>query len=310
MKSVSPRKAFQTMLREPGIIVQPAIATPFAARLAEMAGIKALALGGFAMGASTALTEPLLSLDEVAEITRQITEITDLPLMVDAGAGWGEAIHVQRTVRRLEQAGATSIHIEDQFYPKRASYHKGIEEIIPAEEMVEKVYAAVEARTDPEFVLVVRTDAMRSHGYDEAIRRAKLYLDAGADMIKCFPRNDEEAQRVPKDLPGVPLVYVTSPGNRRGWAVLTAPQAEAYGYKVIYDSIATTIATALGLRHYFESVVRDGSNGFEGDTTAIRDYFEKAMGLDRLYEIELKISERILRQQGKSHADQKADAVR
>ncbi len=118
MKRVSPRKAFRQMLRDPGIIVQPAIATPFAAKLAEAAGIKALALGGFAMGASTALTEPLLSLDEVANITRQITEVTDLPIMVDAGAGWGEAIHVQRTVRRLEQAGAASIHIEDQFLPE------------------------------------------------------------------------------------------------------------------------------------------------------------------------------------------------
>ncbi len=86
--------------------------------------------------------------------------------------------------------------------------------------------------------------------------RARLYLDAGADMIKMFPRNAEEAKRVPQDLPGVPLVYVTSPGNRRGWAVLTAPEAEAYGYKLIYDSIATTTATAMALKHYFESVVK------------------------------------------------------
>jgi hypothetical protein len=129
-------------------------------------------------------------------------------------------------------------------------------------------------------------------------------------MIKMFPRNDEEARRVPKDLPGVPLVYVTSPGNRRGWAVLSAPQAESYGYKVIYDSIGTTIATAMALKSYFESVVKTGSNGFQGDVTGIRDYFEKALGLERLYEIEAKTSKRILAQQGKKTADDKADAVR
>ena len=301
------RKDFQKMLGEPGILVQPAIATPLAAKLAEAAGIKCLALGGFAMGANQVITEPLLSVDEVARMTRQVTEVCNLPLMVDAGAGWGEPLHVMRTVRVLEQAGASSIHLEDQYYPKRASYHQGIEEIISAEEMVEKVHAAAEARSDPDFVLVIRTDAMRTHGYDEAIRRARLYREAGADMIKMFPRDAEEARRVPKDLPGVPLVYVSSPGNRRGWAVLSAHQLEDFGYKIVYDSVSTTNATAFALKAYFESMVSSGESGFSSaDATRIRDHFEKAMGLHRLYAQEERTSRRILQMQGKNRADDKA----
>lgn len=305
------RKDFRRMLAEPGILVQPAIATPFAAKLAEAAGVKCLALGGFAMGANQTITEPLLSVDEVARMTRQVTEVTDLPLMVDAGAGWGEPVHVMRTVRVLEQAGASSIHIEDQHYPKRASYHKGIEEIISAEEMVEKVRAAVEARIDPDFVLVVRTDAMRTHGYDEAIRRAHIFREAGADMIKMFPRNLEEAKRVPKDLPDIPLVYVTSTGNKRGWAVLSAQQAEGFGYKVLYDAISATNATAKALQQYFETLVRTGESGFDPvEVTKVREHFEKAMGLQKLYEIEATTSARILAAQGKTHGDDDAMALK
>lgn len=138
------RKKFRKMLSEPGIEIQPAVYDPLSAKLAEKCGFNLLALGGYAMGAHTAITEPLMSLEEAAQITRQVSLVSNLPLMVDAGAGWGDPLHVMHTTKVLERAGAASIHIEDQFYPKRACYHQGVEEVIPVEEMLLKIKAGLE----------------------------------------------------------------------------------------------------------------------------------------------------------------------
>ena len=205
------RKKFRRMLSEPGIEIQPAVYDPLSAKLAEKCGFNLLALGGYAMGAHTAITEPLMSLEEVAQITRQVSLVSNLPLMVDAGAGWGDPLHVMHTTKVLERAGAASIHIEDQFYPKRARYHQGVEEVIPVEEMLLKIKAALSARDDPDFAIVVRTDSMRTHGYDEGIRRIREYVKAGADVIKLFPNDEAETIRAPKKC------------LRSRWSTSTAP---------------------------------------------------------------------------------------
>lgn len=281
------RKTFRRLLAEPGILVQPAIYDPLGARIAEEAGIRCIGLGGYAMGAHLAVTEPLVSLDEAARITRQISAVSDLPIMVDAGAGWGEPIHVMHTLRTLEAAGAASLHIEDQHYPKRVSYHRGVEEIVSLEEMAGKVRACVAARTDPDFVIVARTDAMRTDGYAEGIRRARAYLEAGADAILLFPNDEAETIQAPKDLPGVPLVYVNSTGNRFGRGVFPAPQLETWGWKIVFDAISAINVTAAAMRNYLQTLARTGESGLvHEEVVEVRKQVEKTIGLEELYKLE------------------------
>lgn len=283
----SPSAVYRRLLAGPGIVVQPSLADPLSARIAESAGFKALSLGGYAMGAHRAVTEPLLSLEDVAAMMRNIRAVTRLPVMVDAGAGWGEPIHVAHTVRQLELAGASSVHIEDQVFPKRAHYHKGVEHVTSLEEFLVKLRAALDARRDPDFVICARTDSMRTHGYDEGIRRAKACYEAGVDLVKLFPNNDSETARAPQDLPGIPLVYVNSTGNDQGRGVYPVQQLQEWGWKVVYDSISVTNVTFNAVRDFLQRFAETGYPDFGGtDVIAVRKAVENTIGLNELYEIE------------------------
>lgn len=281
------RAKFRELLARPGLVPQPVVYDPLGARIAEEVGFEGLGLGGYAMGAHLASTEPLLSLEDVAAITRRITGASSLPLMVDAGAGYGEPLHVMHTVRTLEQAGAASIHIEDQIFPKRVHYHKGIEHIIGLDEMVAKVRAAVAGRRDPNFVIVARTDAMRTDDYDEGIRRAAAYAEAGAEVIMMFPNNADEARRAPQDLPGVPLVYVNSTGNRLGRGVFTIGDLEEWGWKFVNDAITTINVAARAQREFLENWKRSGEPGVDAEEMVrVRKQIEDTIGLEEYYRIE------------------------
>jgi len=256
------------------------------ARIAEQVGFECLSLGGYAMGAHLATSEPLLGLAEVARIVRDIARASRLPLIVDAGAGWGDPLHVIRTVRDLEAAGAAALHMEDQVFPKRAHYHKGIEHIIPVDEMAAKVRAAVAARRDPDFVIVARTDAMRTDGYAEGIERANAYAAAGADLVMLFPNTDEEARRAPKDV-RVPLVYVNSEGNRLGRPIFSAREAEEIGYKVLYDAITVTLVAYRAVRDVLTRLKTTGRTGLDqAEMAPLRKATEDTIGLEEYYRIE------------------------
>ena len=288
-----PTSTFKQLLDRPGLTVVPVVATGLAARIATELGFDALGLGGYAMGANLATSEPLLSLEDVAIQTRYITRASPLPLLVDAGAGWGEPVHVAHTVRVLEQAGAGGIHIEDQHFPKRVHYHKGIEHVIPAEEMEMKVKAAVAARRSESFLIAARTDAMATDNFEEGIRRAELYFAAGADIVMCFPNNETEARRVPGELPGVPLIYVNSDGNRLGRGIFSTDELEAWGWRFALDAITTTNVSARAIHEVLRALRETGRTGLDQDQArATRKYIEDVIGLDELYEVERSTVER------------------
>jgi methylisocitrate lyase len=285
--TVSPGARYRELLRGNEILVQPSLADPLAARIAEDIGIRALSLGGYAMGANRAVTEPLLSLEDVAHMMRDVRAVTELPVMVDAGAGWGEPMHVMHTIRTLERAGAAAVHIEDQIYPKRAHYHKGVEHVVPLEELILKVRAATAARIDPDFVICARTDAMRTDGYAEGIRRAKACVEAGADLVMVFPNNDDETKAAPRDLPGIPLVYVNSTGNDQGRGVYPAHVLQEWGWKVAYDSISVTNVMFGAVRDFLTHLRKTGDPGFDRETViGIRKDVERTIGLNELYALE------------------------
>lgn len=163
----------------------PGIFDPLGALLVEHLGFEAAFLGGWATGSHLGVTEPLMTMTETVDATARVTARTSLPLFVDAGAGWGEAVHVRRTVRELERAGAAVIQIEDQYFPKRMEYHAGIEDICDRAEFVHRVKTCVNARQSDDTLVMARTDATkaRNGSVDEAVWRLNAALDAGADLV-------------------------------------------------------------------------------------------------------------------------------
>lgn len=159
---------------------------PYCALLAEKAGAKALYLSGSGVAtASYGLPDlGITSLDNVLEDVRRITSVTKLPLLVDIDTGFGSAFNIARTIREMERAGAAAVHIEDQVQAKRCGHRPG-KQIVSLEEMVDRIKAAVDARTNKDFVIMARTDALANEGLEKAIERAKAYIEAGADML--FP---------------------------------------------------------------------------------------------------------------------------
>src|SRR4051794_17331394 len=291
MESMTTR--LRRLVAQPGLIVAPACFDPLTARIAASVGFECIALGGYAYGAASAISEPLLTMAEVVEAARRITAVVDVPLIVDAATGFGEPLHVIRTVREFERAGVAAIHIEDQIFPKRAHYHRDYREhTVSAEEMVDKVRFACDARRDPDFVIIARTDTMRTEGYDEGIRRARLYAEAGADMVMLFPNTSEEAARAPADCP-VPLVYVNSSGNRVSRPVYPTSELERLGYKIAYDAISTTIASFQATGALLRRLKETGLTGLDpAEAIAGRKAIEDTIGLEEHYAVEEETVER------------------
>lgn len=277
---------FREMLASPGILHAPIAHDPLTAKIAQRVGFRCLDLGGYALGASSCVPEPLLSLEELMIATRRITATVDIPLMVDGGAGFGDATYVIRTITELERSGAAAVHIEDQVYPKRVHYHKGIEHVISSEEMCEKIQYAVKARRDPDFVIAARTDAMRTHDYAEGIRRANLYVEAGADMVMVFPNTADEARRAPGEVKA-PLIYVNSEGNRLGRPILSIQDLETAGYKMVNDAISAISVIYVSVYELFSRMKQTGRSGLDpAAAIKTRKDIEDTIGLDEFYRIE------------------------
>jgi methylisocitrate lyase len=187
----SPGRRLRTAWAQEPIAI-PGVFCPLVAKMAERLDFRAVYLSGGALSASAGVPDVgLLTLTEFVDEAQRIARATTLPLLCDADTGFGEALNVERTVQLFEAAGVAGIHLEDQQLPKRCGHLSG-KALVAAEEMAAKVRAAVAARLDPDFVVIARTDARGVHGFDDAVRRAKLYLQAGADAI--FPEALENAE--------------------------------------------------------------------------------------------------------------------
>ncbi|KXF53474.1 carboxyvinyl-carboxyphosphonate phosphorylmutase [Rhodococcus sp. SC4] len=197
------------------LLVVPGAANALTARLVEEAGFEAVYVTGAGI-ANTFLGLPDIGLVTLTELTAHVAAIrnaTDLPLIVDADTGFGNAVSVRRTVRDLERAGADGIQLEDQLFPKRCG-HFGGKQLVGTEEMVQKIHAAVDARRDDDLVIVARTDARATEGFDAAIDRAAAYREAGADVTFVeAPQTVEEVHSVPQRLACPQLVNFVEGGK-------------------------------------------------------------------------------------------------
>jgi len=267
------------------ILVMPGAHDALSAKIIEMVGFKAVTLGGYAASAAS-LAKPdvsILSLTEYVNIARNIVQAVDLPVFVDGDTGHGNVTNVQRTVQVFENAGVAGLFIEDQVFPKRCGHMEG-KQIIPAEEMVAKIKAAVDARVDQDLVIMARTDAVAISGINEAIERGNRYAEAGADLIFVeAPRSREDMLRSNREIKA-PTNAIQIEGGKT--PLLTVKELEELDFNVVVYPNITVYATAWAMKGLWEGLKKNGSTKHWLDKIIPFDEFNTLIGLDKIREKE------------------------
>jgi len=249
-----------TRLAQPQIVIAPGIYDALTAHLAEQAGFSALYISGAAI-AYTRLGRAdigLVAMSEVADTIAMIRDRVKAHLVVDADTGYGNALNVGRTVRQFERAGANAIQIEDQTFPKRCG-HLDNKTLIPAEEMIGKIKAALDARQSSDTLLIARTDAVAVEGFERAVARAAAYREAGADILFVeAPKTRDELQRIPRALKGIPLIANMVEGGKT--PPLGAADLEAMGFSIVIFPGAIVRVLARAASEFYASLAAHGSS--------------------------------------------------
>ncbi|MDI6601721.1 MAG: isocitrate lyase/PEP mutase family protein [Thermoanaerobacteraceae bacterium] len=220
------------------ILVSPGAFNSISAKMVEQAGFPSVYLTGYGAAANL-LGAPdigLLSMSEMVKHLKYMNEAVNIPIIADADTGYGNALNVYRTVKEYEKAGAAAIQLEDQTWPKRCGHMEG-KEVISAEEMVGKLKAALDARDDDDTLIIARTDALAPLGFDEAIRRANLYKETGADIIFVeAPPDIEQLKRIPREV-NAPILANMIEGGKT--PVLSSKQLEEMGFAIVIYPLST-----------------------------------------------------------------------
>ena len=272
----------------PGAVAVAGGGTPLEARCAAVAGFGAFYVSGYATAAwrHGVPDVGLTAMAEIVEAVSAITAVTTVPVIVDADTGYGDVANVARTVRRLEQAGAAAVQVEDQLWPKRCGHMDG-KSVIATEDMVHKVRAAVQARQDDQTVIVARTDARGPLGLSEAIERCHRYRDAGADAIFVdAPHSVEELTAVAAAVPG-PLVANMSESGRT--PILSLDELSALGYGIVlYPTSALRLSVGV-ITAMFADLRANGSTGRWVEQMATLDDVNELLGLGTLRQLERQV---------------------
>ena len=256
-------------------LVVPGVGTPLEALSAERAGFEAIYLSGYAVAAwNHGLPDiGLLGARDTAKALAAVTRVVSVPIICDADTGYGDEASVHSTVRLLEAAGAAAIQFEDQTWPKKCG-HMSDKTVIGAEEATRKVAAAVAARTNPDTVIIARTDSLATHGIDEALRRAQMFKDVGADVLFIdAPQSMDHLKRIGSEATG-PLLVNMSEGGRT--PVLSAPELTALGFGISLFPASSLFAAAQSIENLFAELKQ------KEDT---RDWRERMYGLDELNDL-------------------------
>ena len=245
----------------------------------EQAGIPLLFLGGFGASASShGLPDlGLLGMAEMAEAARRMTSAIDIPLIVDGDTGYGELPQVIRTVREFERAGAAGMLLEDQVFPKRCGHFAG-KRVIPLDEMRLKLTAALDARRDPDFVVIARTDARAVEGLQAAIDRANVYAEIGADLIFVeAPQSVEELKQIATSIPKPQLANMLVGGTT---PILPASQLEELGFKIVVSPVESLAVTAFAVQKLAAAMLEDGRVDVLSDQMWSFNQMKRLLGLD------------------------------
>jgi 2,3-dimethylmalate lyase len=267
-------------------IVAPGAFDPLSARLVEEAGFPAVYMTGFGTSAAL-LGRPdvgLLTMTEMAGNAGRIAACVDVPVIADADTGYGNPLNVIRTVGAYEAAGVAGIHIEDQVAPKKCGHMEG-KQVIPAGEMVEKVRAAVEARAQPEFVIIARTDARAVEGLERALQRGQAYREAGADVLFIEALTSEaEAEEAAAAFPGVPLLFNWAEGGKT--PPISLDRIRELGYRIVIFPISTLLAATAAMRRILQEIARAGTPAAAMHELPTFAEFVEFIGLPQVQQLE------------------------
>jgi len=246
------------LLAQLELLVAPGAYDALSARLVAQAGFPAVYMTGFGTAASV-LGQPdvgLLTMSEMVSRAAALAAVVgDRPLIADADTGYGNPINVRRTIREYERVGVAAVHIEDQVWPKKCGHLEG-KQVIPTDEMVQKIRAAVDARQDPDFVIIARTDANAVYGLEDALRRGRAYREAGADVIFIeAPRSIVELQAIAQTFPDVPLLYNWAESGKT--PLLSLEEIHTLGFKLVIFPVSMLFAATQALLGLLE-VLKQG----------------------------------------------------
>jgi 2,3-dimethylmalate lyase len=272
-------------LSEKGQLVMPGVFDALSAKIAARAGFEVIFITGYSLSA-TLLGEPdfgLLTQTEVVNAAQRVCSVVDTPVIVDADTGYGNAINVIRTVHDLIRTGAAGMFLEDQVWPKRCGHMKG-KQVIPLDEQLKKLHAAMEARSNHDFYIVARTDSRQALGLSEAITRGIAFKEAGADAVFVeAPETKEEMMEIARHVPG-PLVANML---ERGVTPLMGPQElRELGFDLIVWPLAPLYSVAKSLTEVYSTLRRDGSTVKVLDRLMPFDDFNEIVGLEQKYSLD------------------------
>jgi 2-methylisocitrate lyase-like PEP mutase family enzyme len=240
----SAARRLRRALEGSSLLMAPFVYDALQAKIAEAAGFEAVYMTGFGTAAARGLPDiGLLTMTEMVQNARCLAESVEIPVICDADTGYGNPLNVMRTVREYEKAGAAALHLEDQVWPKRCGFLEG-KQVIPEAEMVPKVRAACDARRDPDFVIIARTDALQPEGWDSAERRARAYREAGADLVFVDGIRDlESLQEYSRRLTDLPCLYnglllPVSEVESLGFRLMIHPGTLAAGFQAMRAAMA------------------------------------------------------------------------
>ena len=285
--------SLRSKLDGPLPVTAPLVLNPLMARMVESMGFGAGYLGGGSTGYAKVALEANLNLTEMCQAALDIRAVSSLPLIFDGACGFGDPMHMHRTIGMAEAAGFEAIEIEDQLVPKRAHHHVGIEHMIPLELMAAKVRESVAARRNPEFLIVARTNAMRASNFDDALRRGEAYRQAGADLLLLSMVRTPEQLRAVAERLGGPLMHLTGRGGLAGLG-MTLQELGALGYRLIADPTTPFLAAYAAWRQVYRDLTEDfGAHSTPNPawSSVEKDMFG-VIGLEHLLEIERQTVER------------------
>ena len=287
--SLGRARSLRDLIKTRTFLHLPSVYDPMGARLVEQSGFQATYVGGYVSGASKAITEPLLTLTEQVEIASEVASSVTIPVLADAGAGFGEPLHTRRTVKEFITSGLAGIHIEDQLFPKRAHYHKNMVHAITPTEFKDKIEFACKTRDElePDFLIIARTDTCRELGLEEAISRINIAAEVGADMGLLFPRTKEEAIEAVRQSK-IPLVYVQSRGNRDNRPLFSRSELEDMGYAMCIDAQIMLLVAFDAQRRMLSELKETGDFSLlsQESNIQIRQEIEDIINLEEYYKIE------------------------
>lgn len=283
-RPVSRRKRLRSLVERGEAFIVPGVSNALGARLVEQAGFDAAYITGAGV-ANSHLGMPdlgLLTLTELAEATARVADACDLPLVVDIDTGFGNAVNVHRTLRMMERAGASAVQIEDQDFPKKCGHFLG-KQVIPLPEMLGKLRAALDARDDPDLLVIARTDAAAVTGMDDALERARAFIDAGADLVFVeAPRSRADIERIAA-LPAPKVMNIVIGGQT---PMLSMADLNAMGFSIILYANACLQITISSIQELLGVLRSQGSLiGFENRLASF-DERQKVLGMEAFAEME------------------------